>query len=149
MTDVILFGALSNRCNQCNQCNARPIFKNFLYRCNGFGQYAQCNRIVENPERRIAVIPESLRNKYPFIEKYRGIRTRWLNLDPETEQQLIHMQTIAESVINNNNSSEVFKTETLKSKFLFTMIFPSFFCLMFFFLDSQNGQYNRWKCHRS
>lgn len=74
VTDVIYFGAIKP-CTKCN--NGNFIFGNSSYLCNGnISEWAKCDNVVKEPERKTVKIPEYIRKEHPFLGEKFKVRTR-------------------------------------------------------------------------
>lgn len=72
--DVIFFGAIKP-CTKCK--NGNFIFGNSSYFCNGnLSEWAKCDNVVKEPERKPVKIPQYITDQYKFLAKQFKIQTR-------------------------------------------------------------------------
>ncbi|XP_035211537.1 poly [ADP-ribose] polymerase 1-like isoform X1 [Stegodyphus dumicola] len=69
LSDCLIFGALK-LCPECK--NSRPYYKFDGYHCSGdVTEWAKCQYVTTSPEREEFKIPETLREKYKFLQDYK------------------------------------------------------------------------------
>nr|XP_045597735.1 poly [ADP-ribose] polymerase 1-like isoform X1 [Procambarus clarkii] len=88
IVDIMTFGALEP-CEVCKECNFRYT-SGKGYDCRGnLTEWTKCTNFVEEPKRRPFRLPEELRDKSPFLKKYKfksiGKRV-WIDHGPTTAE---------------------------------------------------------------
>ncbi|KAL1517903.1 hypothetical protein ABEB36_001606 [Hypothenemus hampei] len=71
ISDIITFGALK-RCEEC--MNGQLVFNKVGYICTGhLNEWTKCSAIIKTPERKKFKVPKELKEKYPFLKKYKFV----------------------------------------------------------------------------
>lgn len=70
LSDQLVFGALPT----CTKCSGQFRFKSGIgYRCMGnITEWTKCENIVVDPKRTKFIIPEDMKEKYDFLQKYKS-----------------------------------------------------------------------------